>query len=238
MSDALLVVDQLEKRYSGVVALSGVSLEVREGEILAILGPNGSGKTTLFNVISGFTPPTAGTITFRGHPIQGKKPKDLVAVGLTRSFQESMAFATFTLRENLEIAPPIRSRESRMSVDDLLDLCGLREFEHVRARSLPYGIQRKLGVAIALSTAPEIVLLDEPGAGLSAEDSISLAALIRTLPEHGVAVACIDHNLPFLLPIADRVVVLDAGTKIFEGGPDEVKQSPVVIAAYLGSYHE
>ena len=149
-----------------------------------------------------------------------------------------MAFSSFTLRENLDIAPPIRPRAGGMSVDELIEFCGLSEFADTRSRSLPYGVQRKLGVAIALLDLPRTRALGRAG-GRSFRGGLSRTGwLIRRLPERGVSVACIDHNLPFLLPIVDRVVVLDAGTKIFEGGPDDVKKSPVVIAAYLGSYSE
>jgi ABC-type branched-subunit amino acid transport system ATPase component len=229
----------IAKHYSGVIAIADVSFTMDEGEILAVLGPNGSGKTTLFNVISGFTPATKGTMTFMGKSVGGKRADELVRLGITRSFQESMAFASFTVRENLEVAPQLgRASGERADIDELLEICHLQDVADTLSKSLPYGIQRKLGVAIALSTSPRLVLLDEPGAGLSEADSIDLAQVIKVLPAHGVGVICIDHNLPFLLPISDRVVVLDAGTKIFDGTPSDARKSPEVIKAYLGTSNE
>lgn len=236
---ALLEVRDVRKRYGGVAALSGVSLEVGEGEILGVLGPNGSGKTTLFNVISGFTAPTAGSITFLGRHIEGRKPRAIVKHGLTRSFQEAMCFTSFTVRDSVALVPRIRRQEGNaIRRDEVLRVCGLEEVADRPSGNLPYGTQRKLGVAIALSTAPRLMLLDEPGAGLSESEASELAEVIGRLPAYGTSVMCIDHNLPFLLPIAHRVVVLDAGVKIFEGMPEEVAESSAVVSAYLGTNHE
>ena len=236
---ALLEARDVRKQYGGVTALAGVSLEVAEGEILGVLGPNGSGKTTLFNVISGFTPPTGGTVTFLGQPIGGKRPRSIVRAGLTRSFQEAMCFRSFTVRESLALVP--RSRRSGASPtdpDSVLRICGLQEVADTSSGDLPYGTQRKLGVALALSTGPRLLLLDEPGAGLGDDETEDLAAVIGSLPSYGISVMCIDHNLPFLLPIAHRIVVLDAGVQIYDGSPDDVAKSDAVVTAYLGSGHE
>jgi branched-chain amino acid transport system ATP-binding protein len=236
---ALLEARDVRKQYGGVTALAGVSLEVAEGEILGVLGPNGSGKTTLFNVISGFTPPTGGSVTFLGQPIGGKRPRSIVRAGLTRSFQEAMCFRSFTVRESLALVP--RSRRSATSPtdpDSVLRICGLQEVADTSSGDLPYGTQRKLGVALALSTGPRLLLLDEPGAGLGDDETEDLAAVIGSLPSYGISVMCIDHNLPFLLPIAHRIVVLDAGVQIYDGSPEDVAKSEAVVTAYLGSGHE
>jgi ABC-type branched-subunit amino acid transport system ATPase component len=236
---ALLEARDVRKQYGGVAALAGVSLEVAEGEILGVLGPNGSGKTTLFNVISGFTPPTGGSVTFLGHPIGGKKPRAIVRYGLTRSFQEAMCFRSFTVRESLALVPRIRrAAASPIDPDAALRICGLQEVADVSSGDLPYGTQRKLGVALALSTGPRLLLLDEPGAGLGDDETEDLAAVIGSLPAYGISVMCIDHNLPFLLPIAHRIVVLDAGLQIYDGSPEDVAKSEAVVTAYLGSSHE
>jgi branched-chain amino acid transport system ATP-binding protein len=250
---ALLEARDVRKQYGGVAALAGVSLEVAEGEILGVLGPNGSGKTTLFNVISGFTPPTGGSVTFLGHPIGGKRPRTIVRYGLTRSFQEAMCFRSFTVRESLALVPrarrpaggtaPSRTGSSRTGSsptdpDAILRICGLEEVADVSSGDLPYGTQRKLGVALALSTGPRLLLLDEPGAGLGDDETEDLAAVIGSLPSYGISVMCIDHNLPFLLPIAHRIVVLDAGVQIYDGSPADVAKSEAVVTAYLGSNHE
>jgi branched-chain amino acid transport system ATP-binding protein len=236
---ALLEARDVKKQYGGVAALAGVSVEVADGEILGVLGPNGSGKTTLFNVISGFTPPTSGSITFLGHRISGKRPRTIIRYGLTRSFQEAMCFRSFTVRESLALVPQMRrSDASLMSKDEVLSICGLEDVAGASSGNLPYGTQRKLGVALALSTGPRLLLLDEPGAGLSDAEGQDLAQVISRLPSYGISVMCIDHNLPFLLPIAHRVVVLDAGMEIFNGLPTDVAKSPAVVTAYLGSGHE
>jgi ABC-type branched-subunit amino acid transport system ATPase component len=236
---ALLEVRDIRKQYGGVTALAGVSLEVAEGEILGVLGPNGSGKTTLFNVISGFTPPTGGSITFLGRPIGGKRPRTIVRAGLTRSFQEAMCFRSFTVRESLALVPRIRRpAASLIDRDAALRICGLEEVADTSSGDLPYGTQRKLGVALALAAGPRLLLLDEPGAGLGDDETEDLAAVIGSLPSYGISVMCIDHNLPFLLPIAHRIVVLDAGLQIYDGSPEDVAKSPAVVTAYLGSGHE
>ncbi|WP_213451417.1 ABC transporter ATP-binding protein [Rhizomonospora bruguierae] len=228
-----LTVRGLTKRFAGVTALAEVDLEVRAGEILAVVGPNGSGKTTLFNVISGFYRPTTGTVVFDGVPLTGKKPDRINQLGLARTFQQAMAFTTGTVRENLEIAQLAHTDDPGWRAE-LIALCGLTEVAETMCAGLPYGLQRKLGVALGLATRPRLMLLDEPAAGLSDTDADDLAALITSLPQQGVSVACIDHNLPFLLPIADRVVVLDAGRKIFDGAPEEARGSAAVVEAYLG----
>lgn len=236
---ALLEARDVRKQYGGVAALAGVSIAMAEGEILGVLGPNGSGKTTLFNVISGFTPPTNGSITFLGHPIGGKKPRAIVKYGLTRSFQEAMCFRSFTVRESLALVPRIRRDAANpIDTDAALRICGLEEVADMSSGNLPYGTQRKLGVALALSTGPRLLLLDEPGAGLGDDETEDLAAVIGSLPSYGISVMCIDHNLPFLLPIAHRIVVLDAGVQIYDGSPEDVAKSPAVVTAYLGSNHE
>jgi ABC-type branched-subunit amino acid transport system ATPase component len=236
---ALLEARDVRKQYGGVTALAGVSLEVAEGEILGVLGPNGSGKTTLFNVISGFTPPTSGSVTFLGHPIGGKRPRAIVKAGLTRSFQEAMCFKSFTVRESLALVPRIRrAAASPIDRDAALQICGLEEVADTSSGDLPYGTQRKLGVALALAAGPRLLLLDEPGAGLGDDETEDLAAVIGSLPSYGISVMCIDHNLPFLLPIAHRIVVLDAGVQIYDGSPEDVAKSPAVVTAYLGSNHE
>lgn len=223
----------LTKRFAGNTALAGVDLEVGEGEILAVVGPNGSGKTTLFNVISGFHRPSGGTVTFRGTDITGRRADQINKLGIARTFQQAMAFPTFTVAQNLELAQ-LAHRNHPGRRHELLRLCGLIEVADAVSADLPYGLQRKLGVAIGLATDPALMLLDEPAAGLSDTDAEDLAALILALPEQGVSVACVDHNLPFLLPIAHRVVVLDAGRKIFDGDPPEARRSAAVVEAYLG----
>ena len=235
---ALLDVENVTRRFGGVVALGGVDLQVEPGEILAIVGPNGSGKTTLFNVISGFMKPSSGAIRFDGARIDGLGPVRLAKLGLVRTFQQAMCFQGLTVRANVEAGRLGAGAHRADALDRALSLCGLTGLADVRAGDLPYGSQRKLGVAVALATSPRLLLLDEPAAGLSDEASGDLATLIRTVRNESVTVVVIDHDMPFVLPLADRVVVLDAGKKLFEGTPDEVRSHAKVVEVYLGTEFE
>jgi branched-chain amino acid transport system ATP-binding protein len=232
-STVLLEARNITKRFAGVAALNDVSIDIHDHEILAVVGPNGSGKTTMFGVLSGFLRPTVGTVSLEGRRIDGLSPDRVNRMGLSRTFQQAMAFNSLTVRENLALAQLAIGEDSDRQ-DELLQLCGLTDVASAPSAGLPYGLLRKLGVAVGLATRPKLMLLDEPAAGLSEGDSESLAELIAVLPSEGVSVACIDHNLPFLFPIADRVVVLDAGIKIFDGTPTEARDSAAVVEAYLG----
>ena len=235
---ALLEVENVTRLFGGVAALGGVDLQVEAGEILAIVGPNGSGKTTLFNVISGFMKPSSGAIRFDGARIDGLGPVHLAKLGLVRTFQQAMCFPGLTVRANVEAGRLGAGARRADALDRALSLCGLTGLADARAGDLPYGIQRKLGVAVALATSPRLLLLDEPAAGLSDEASGDLATLIRTVRDESVTVVVIDHDMPFVLPLADRVVVLDAGRKLFEGTPDAVRSHAKVVEVYLGTEFE
>jgi branched-chain amino acid transport system ATP-binding protein len=232
--NAVLEVRGVRKRFAGVTALDGVDLQVRRGEILAVLGPNGSGKTTLFNVISGFLKPSAGEVLFHGSCINGAPPYRLAGRGLVRTFQQAMSFQALTVRENVEVAIHATGRRKLADVADILDMCGLGASADKPASILPYGKQRNLGVAIALAAGPELLLLDEPAAGLGDEASSDLARLIRHINAQGVALMLIDHDMPFLLPLADRVVVLEAGRTLAEGTAESIVQNQKVIDVYFG----
>jgi len=230
----VLEVRDLKKRFAGIAAVDGIDLSAESLEILAIIGPNGSGKTTLFNLISGFLKPTAGDILLNGERINGIPPHRLVRRGLARSFQQAMSFPNLSVRDNVEVPIHASGRRHLGDVTRILELCGLSEQEHMPANTLPYGKQRNLGIAIAMATRPQLLLLDEPAAGLGDDAARDLARLIRSIREQGVTLVVIDHDMPFLLPIADRVIVMETGKKLFEGTAADVLAHERVIEVYLG----
>ena len=235
-----LEITGLHKSFGGVAALAGVDLAVGLDEILGIVGPNGSGKTTLFNVIAGVFPPTAGRVRWRGEDITGRPAHAIARKGLVRTFQQAMSFPGLSARENVRIASEhgrgrsgAPSRRWR-SADAILDFVGLGPDAGRLAGSLPFGSLRRLGLAVALAAEPSLLLLDEPGAGLSDSETEELAALIAGLPAHGLGVCLIDHDMSLMASLCQRLVVLDFGTKIAEGRPDEVLNDPKVVEVYIG----
>ncbi len=248
----LLEVCGLVKRFRGVTAVDGVSLTVRPGEILGIVGPNGSGKTTLFNVISGLYRPNGGRILLDGRMISGLRPYRISWLGVARTFQHLRLFRDLTVRENLLVTLdrtrtwwswrylcwPVgvwrHERELRRRADGLLGTFGLAQFGGARPRSLSYGIQRRLELARAMAASPRLLLLDEPAAGLNGAEQRQLAEIVRSVRDSGVTVVIIEHNMSLVMSLCERVVVLDSGTVIAEGAPAAVSRHPVVLAAYLG----
>ena len=241
--EPLLTASGVSKSFAAVLALRGVDISVRQGEILGIIGPNGSGKTTLFNCISGFLPLTEGTITWRGTDITSWPPDRVARHGLVRTFQQAMLFRSTTVRRSIQIAreslDAIGVRETAKldfpdNVAGILDFCDLTPVADQPAAMLPYGVIRKLGVALALSTHPHLLMLDEPAAGLNDIESEELGTLLLRARAAGVTLVVVDHDMPFLMPISDRLLVLDAGQKIVEGSPEQIQSDQRVIAAYLG----
>lgn len=234
----ILVVENVWKRFGGIVALAGVSIEVREGERLAIIGPNGSGKTTLFNVITGYVKPDRGRVSFDGQDITGKKPHQIARLGIARTFQIVKPFANLTVEENVVVAALSKTRsveEARRHALHVLELVGLYDKKNVRAAMLNLAEKKRLELAKALALNPRLLLLDEVAAGLRPSEIKELKKLLYKINSEGVTVVMVEHVLRAVSGFAERVVVLHHGSKLAEGRPEDIARDPRVVDAYLGS---
>jgi len=249
--EVLLCVDEAEKRFGGLVAVNRVSFEVRDREIVALLGPNGAGKSTLFNLITGLLPASAGAITLRGQRIDALGARRVAARGVARTFQHVKLVADMSVRDNAALGCHLlgrdgwlramlrldRREEAEIQAMALAQLrrCGLEDLADAPAASLPLGKQRILEIARALCARPQLLLLDEPAAGLRHQEKRNLAVLLKQLRGEGVTVLIVDHDMEFIMDIADRLVVMQFGQKIAEGEAQAVRDDPRVQQAYLGS---
>lgn len=237
-SEKLAATDIL-RYFQGVHALDGVSLDLYRHEVVGLIGPNGAGKTTLVNIITGFDAPSSGTVELGGEDITSWTPHRRGRAGLSRTFQAAHSFPKLTVLENVAVgalgagAKPSQAKET---ASRLLDALGLTRYANAEASVLPQGEERKLGVARALAGQPRFLLMDEPAAGLNEAEIPDLARLLREVrDEHNVGILLIDHNVPLMMDVCDRIQVLDEGRTIASGTPEEIRANVDVASAYLGT---
>jgi branched-chain amino acid transport system ATP-binding protein len=252
-ADLLLTIQNVTCRFGGVVAVNGVSFAVARGELFGLIGPNGAGKTTLFNLVTGLTTPNGGHLRYRGEDITGLPPHRVAERGIARTFQNVRLFGELTALDNVMIARHVRThsglvagvlglgrarqeeRETRERAAALLALVGLVDRPDERARNLSYGDQRRLEIARALALEPELLLLDEPAAGMNPGEKRALSDLIRGVRSRlSLTILLIEHHVPLVMDLCDRIAVLNFGELIALGPPAEVQKHPAVIEAYLG----
>lgn len=250
----LLKTEALTKRFGGIVALDNVSLDARVGDITGLIGPNGSGKTTTFNMLTGVFPPSNGRIVFRGHDISRSRPDRNAFLGMSRTFQNIRLFPELSVIENVAAARHMRHGKGfwatisslpsttksenaiRKSASELLDLLGLSEHADATVTSLPYGDQRKVEIARALATEPTLLLLDEPSAGMNAQETQEIkATILKVHEEQNIAVMLVEHDMKLVMQVCDRVHVLNQGLLLSTGAPNDIQNDPEVIRAYLGT---
>jgi branched-chain amino acid transport system ATP-binding protein len=250
--EAALTAEHVSVHFGGLVAIADMTFVVHTGEVVGLIGPNGAGKTTAFNVITGFLRPTKGEVRYKGVSLNGLKPHEVTGLGLARTFQRTSVFQNNSVFENVLIGLHRRGRArlwdtllglpreraSEAELEDaawsILDLVGLERRAGELAGALPYGEQRLVGVALALAAQPSMLLLDEPVSGMNASETANFMKLVAKIRDQGITILLVEHDMPMVMGVSDRVIVLNYGRIIAEGPPAAIQKNPDVIAAYLG----
>lgn len=234
---SLLELKKVSRFFGGLAAVNDVSFAVQGGEIIGLIGPNGAGKTTLFNVINGFYPPSRGMVFFKGENVSGWKPHRLCRLGLARTFQVVKPLQRMSVMDNVIASAFLRSKERKQAAEiagDILEFTGLQDDRQVISKGLPLGKRKRLEIARALATGPEMLLLDESFAGLNHTELDVSIRIIEKIKQKGITIMIIEHHMKVIMAISDRIVVLNYGEKIAEGTPAEIGKNTQVIEAYLG----